>query len=105
MDQKERDVIMCDFRSGSSRVLITTHRPFARGIEQVSLVINYDLPTRENYIHSITRAGRFSRRGVIVNLVTDEDKRTLHDIEKFYNTHIEEMPNDIADLIKLINAN
>merc|ERR1711935_1048838 len=52
MDQKERDVIMREFRSGSSRVLITTDL-LARGIDvqQVSLVINYDLPTnRENYI-------------------------------------------------------
>uniref|UniRef100_A0A5F9DHZ8 RNA helicase n=1 Tax=Oryctolagus cuniculus TaxID=9986 RepID=A0A5F9DHZ8_RABIT len=55
MDQKERDVIMREFRSGSSRVLITTDL-LARGIDvqQVSLVINYDLPTnRENYIHSL----------------------------------------------------
>ena len=46
MDQKERDVIMREFRSGSSRVLITTDL-LARGIDvqQVSLVINYDLPT------------------------------------------------------------
>ena len=53
MDQKERDVIMREFRSGSSRVLITTDL-LARGIDvqQVSLVINYDLPAnRENYIH------------------------------------------------------
>ena len=53
MDQKERDVIMREFRSGSSRVLITTDL-LARGIDvqQVSLVINYDLPnSRELYIH------------------------------------------------------
>lgn len=53
MDQKERDVIMRQFRTGSSRVLITTDL-LARGIDvqQVSLVINYDLPSnRENYIH------------------------------------------------------
>jgi translation initiation factor 4A len=53
MDQKEREVIMREFRSGSSRVLITTDL-LARGIDvqQVSLVINYDLPNnRENYIH------------------------------------------------------
>ncbi|KAH7966800.1 hypothetical protein HPB49_019619 [Dermacentor silvarum] len=57
MGQKERDVIMREFRSGSSRVLITTDL-LARGIDvqQVSLVINFDLPTnRENYIHSDTR--------------------------------------------------
>ena len=56
MEQKERDVIMREFRSGSSRVLITTDL-LARGIDvqQVSLVINYDLPNqRENYIHRYT---------------------------------------------------
>merc|ERR1712196_607803 len=58
MDQRERDLIMREFRSGSSRVLITTDL-LARGIDvqQVSLVINYDLPTnRENYIHRIGRS-------------------------------------------------
>uniref|UniRef100_A0A2I3HAF9 RNA helicase n=1 Tax=Nomascus leucogenys TaxID=61853 RepID=A0A2I3HAF9_NOMLE len=59
MDQKERDVIMREFRSGCSRVLIITDL-LARGIDvqQVSLVINYDLPTnRENYIHRNGRGG------------------------------------------------
>jgi len=101
MDQKERDVIMREFRSGSSRVLITTDL-LARGIDvqQVSLVINYDLPTnRENYIHRIGRGGRFGRKGVAINFVTDEDKRSLQDIEKFYNTQIDEMPMNVADLI------
>lgn len=53
MDQRERDTIMREFRSGSSRVLITTDL-LARGIDvqQISLVINYDLPNnRDNYIH------------------------------------------------------
>jgi len=101
MDQKERDVIMREFRSGSSRVLITTDL-LARGIDvqQVSLVINYDLPTnRENYIHRIGRGGRFGRKGVAINFVTEEDKRALQDIEKFYNTQIDEMPMNVADLI------
>jgi translation initiation factor 4A len=101
MDQKERDVIMRQFRSGSSRVLITTDL-LARGIDvqQVSLVINYDLPTnRENYIHRIGRGGRFGRKGVAINFVTSEDHRTLSDIESFYNTQIEEMPMNVADLI------
>jgi len=63
MDQKERDVIMREFRTGSSRVLITTDL-LARGIDvqQVSLVINYDLPAnRENYIHRY-RISRVSER-------------------------------------------
>eukprot|EP00949_MAST-11_sp_MAST-11-sp1_P002116 g2116.t1 len=101
MDQRERDLIMREFRSGSSRVLITTDL-LARGIDvqQVSLVINYDLPTnRENYIHRIGRSGRFGRKGVAINFLTAGDVRYLRDIEQFYNTQIEEMPMDVADLI------
>lgn len=70
----------------TSRVLITTD-VWARGIDvqNVSLVINYDLPTnRENYIHRIGRSGRFGRKGVAINFVTSEDVRTLRDIEQYY---------------------
>ena len=84
MEQKQREVLMKEFRSGSSRVLITTDL-LARGIDvqQVSLVINYDLPTnRENYIHRIGRSGRFGRKGVAINFVTSEDVRILRDIER-----------------------
>ncbi|RQM08533.1 hypothetical protein DH86_00000264 [Scytalidium sp. 3C] len=79
----ERDSIMQDFRQGNSRVLISTD-VWARGIDvqQVSLVINYDLPSnRENYIHRIGRSGRFGRKGVAINFVTSEDVRILRDIE------------------------
>jgi len=101
MDQNERDVIMKEFRTGSSRVLITTDL-LARGIDvqQVSLVINYDLPNnRENYIHRIGRGGRFGRKGVAINFITTDDKRVLQDIESFYNTSIDPMPMNVADLI------
>jgi len=101
MTQQERELIMKEFRSGSSRVLITTDL-LARGIDvqQVSLVINYDLPSnRENYIHRIGRSGRFGRKGVAINFVTSEDIPEMKELEQFYNTQIEEMPMDVADLI------
>ncbi|KAI0567144.1 Eukaryotic initiation factor 4a [Gracilaria domingensis] len=101
MEQKDRDVIMQEFRTGSSRVLVTTDL-LARGIDvqQVSLVINYDLPTnRENYIHRIGRSGRFGRKGVAINFLTNADVGPLRELEQFYNTTIEEMPMNIADLI------
>ncbi|KAJ3518073.1 hypothetical protein NLJ89_g79 [Agrocybe chaxingu] len=101
MVQKERDAIMAEFRGGTSRVLITTD-VWARGIDvqQVSLVINYDLPAnRENYIHRIGRSGRFGRKGVAINFVTVEDVRILRDIEQFYSTQIDEMPVNAAELI------
>lgn len=84
MEQSTRELLMKEFRSGSSRVLITTDL-LARGIDvqQVSLVINYDLPTnRENYIHRIGRGGRFGRKGVAINFVTTEDVRMMRDIER-----------------------
>ncbi|KAK0505816.1 P-loop containing nucleoside triphosphate hydrolase protein [Armillaria luteobubalina] len=101
MDQQERKNLMKEFRTGASRVLITTDL-LARGIDvqQVSLVINYDLPTnRENYIHRIGRGGRFGRKGVAINFVTSNDVAMLRDIEKFYSTQIDEMPLNVADLI------
>jgi translation initiation factor 4A len=101
MEMKEREVIMKEFRSGSSRVLITTDL-LALGIDvqQVSLVINYDLPSNiENYLHRIGRSGRFGRKGVAINFVTEDDVRTLRSIEQHYNTQVEEMPSNVADLI------
>jgi len=101
MNQKDRDAVMEEFRSGSSRVLIATDL-WGRGIDvqQVSLVICYDLPTnRELYIHRIGRSGRFGRKGVAINFVRTEDVATLRDIEQFYSTQIDEMPLNVSDLI------
>jgi len=101
MPQSERDVIMETFRSGESRVLITTDI-WARGIDvkQVSLVINYDLPNnRELYIHRIGRSGRFGRKGVAINFVKEDEIKILGDIEQFYATQIDEMPINIGQLL------
>ncbi|KAK4469871.1 hypothetical protein MN116_007379 [Schistosoma mekongi] len=101
MVQKEREKIMKDFRAGDSRVLITTDL-WARGIDvqQVSLVINYDLPNnRELYIHRIGRSGRFGRKGVAINFVKTDDIKILRDIEQYYSTQIDEMPMNVSDLV------
>lgn len=98
---EERKLVMDQFRSGASRVLIATDL-LARGIDvqQVSVVINFDLPnTRENYLHRIGRSGRFGRRGLAINFVTAADVHLLRDLEKYYDTTVEEMPGNIADLI------
>merc|ERR1719189_2661754 len=101
LNQQERDLVMREFRSGSSRVLISTDL-LARGIDvqQVSLVINYDLPSNmENYLHRIGRSGRFGRKGAAINFVANQDVQKMRDIQRYYHTQIEEMPADIADLI------
>ncbi|KAK3776242.1 hypothetical protein RRG08_005803 [Elysia crispata] len=98
MQQSEREMVMREFQTGSSRVLIATDL-LARGIDvqQVSLVINYDLPVkRENYIHRIGRSGRFGRKGIAINFLTTNDMRLMKDIENFYHTVVEELPKNIA---------
>ena len=57
----------------------------ARGIDvqQVAVVINYDLPTKkEMYMHRIGRSGRFGRKGIAINFVTKEDIEIVRDIER-----------------------
>merc|ERR1719343_1324251 len=94
LEPQERQLVMREFRSGSSRVLISTDL-LARGIDvqQVSLVINYDLPRSvENYLHRIGRSGRFGRKGTAINMMTSREVRTMQDIERHYATQIEELP-------------
>jgi len=89
---------MQDFKSGSSRVLITTDL-LARGIDvqHVSIVVNFDLPSnKENYLHRIGRGGRYGRKGVAINFVTQRDVATLKELESFYHTQIDELPMDFA---------
>ena len=94
MDQKERDVIMREFRSGSSRVLITIDL-LATGInvQQASLVINYDLPTNsKNCVHMISHGERFGCDSVAINMVTGLG-------DNFCNTSNEELALSVADHI------
>jgi translation initiation factor 4A len=100
MDQQQRDIVMKQFRSGSVRVLITTDL-LARGIDvqQVGLVINYELPQRkESYIHRIGRAGRFGRKGTAINFVLPKDARFIKEIQEHYSTQIDAMPTDLDEL-------
>ena len=56
-------------------------------IQQLSLVINYDLPIeKETYIHRIGRSGRYGRKGVSINFVTDRDYDKLKELQSYYNT-------------------
>lgn len=54
------------------------------------------------FIYRIGRGGRFGRKGVAINFITEDDTRTLKDIETFYNTTIDEMPMNVADLIQTV---
>jgi len=99
--QTQRDETMKDFRLGNSRVLIATDI-IARGIDvqQVEVVINYDIPKYvETYIHRIGRSGRFGRKGIAINLVTEEEFEKLTKIQNHYRTEITPLPENIKSLI------
>ena len=94
MSQKERIDVIEAFKTGNERILIATDI-VARGIDvqQVSLVINYDMPKyKETYIHRIGRSGRWGRKGTGINFITKRDIKKLRSLEEYYNTEIRELP-------------
>jgi translation initiation factor 4A len=98
MDKSERERVFKEFRTGSSRVLISSNVT-SRGIDiqQVGVVINFDLPRDvHNYLHRIGRSGRWGRKGTGINLITRRDIQKLKEIEQYYNTQIEELPSEFS---------
>jgi translation initiation factor 4A len=98
MQPSERLEVMKKFRNGVTRILVSTDL-LARGIdiEQVSIVVNYDLPRNvEHYLHRIGRSGRFGRKGVAINFIAYDDINMLKYLEKHYDISIGEMPEEIA---------
>ena len=97
MRQKDRDDVMDKFRKGEQRVLIATD-VWGRGIDvqQVSLVINYDIPQKiEDYLHRVGRSARFGRKGLAITFVTSTEMGKITSIERHYNSRIREAPEDM----------
>jgi translation initiation factor 4A len=100
MDSSSRATAFSQFRNGSSRVLISSNVT-SRGIDiqQVGIVINFDLPKCvHNYLHRIGRSGRWGRKGTGINFITRRDIGKMREIESHYATQIQEMPADLAFL-------
>ena len=94
MEKEERKKAYLEFANGITRVLISTNLT-ARGIDvqQVSTVINFDLPKDiHTYIHRIGRSGRWGRKGMGINFITRRDIKKMREIEKYYDTQITELP-------------
>ncbi len=94
MNAAERDKVFKDFRRGASRVLISSNLT-SRGIDiqQVGVVINFDLPRDvHNYLHRIGRSGRWGRKGTGINFITRRDVAKIKEIEQYYQTQIDELP-------------
>ncbi len=83
--QSKRNVVMNDFRKGKFPILIATDVA-ARGIDidDVEAVINFDLPTEnEYYLHRIGRTGRVRKHGVSFSLVTFRESVRMDEILKY----------------------
>ena len=99
MTDAERRDSYSAFKEGHARVIICTDL-FSRGIDvqQVSIVINFDLPKSVHvYIHRIGRSGRWGRKGVGINFITKRDQGKLQQIREFYTTEINELPMNFAE--------
>ena len=101
MEARERMTRMTSFRKGDTRVLISTDL-LSRGIDvqQVSLVINYEMPIdMESYIHRIGRSGRFGRKGTSISIVYGADVHRARDIETYYKTEMLGLPMDLSQIL------
>lgn len=94
LEQTERDQVMYEFRSGKIDILVATDI-VARGIDidDIQLVINYDVPhDEEDYVHRIGRTARAGRGGRAITLVGEKDQFSFRQIERFLEKDIEKNP-------------
>lgn len=96
MKREDREQSFKDFRTGTYRVLISSNVT-SRGIDiqQVSIVINFDIPKSVNtYLHRIGRSGRWGRKGTAINFITRQDVGYMKRIESHYKSNIKELPSE-----------
>uniref|UniRef100_A0A667ZAZ4 RNA helicase n=1 Tax=Myripristis murdjan TaxID=586833 RepID=A0A667ZAZ4_9TELE len=113
MTVEQRAAVIERFRCGKEKVLVTTN-VCSRGIdvEQVSIVVNFDLPVDkdgradcETYLHRIGRTGRFGKKGFAINMVdSPHSMNIIKQIEDHFNRKILKLNTDDLDEVeKLIN--
>ncbi|KAJ7068212.1 P-loop containing nucleoside triphosphate hydrolase protein [Mycena amicta] len=106
LTQRERLTSLSLFRSFVVPVLICTDVA-ARGldIEDVAIVINWDLPNEpEEYTHRVGRTARAGRGGVAISFVTERDEQRVLKIEERIHTKLEEMILPEARVLEKMNV-
>jgi len=94
LDQVQRDHIMHEFKNNRVSILVATDI-VSRGIDidDISLVINYDVPhDAEDYVHRIGRTARASAKGMAITFVSEDEQYKFHQIEQFLEKDIYKIP-------------
>lgn len=107
---EQRNQALLDFKEGKQRVLISTNL-MARGIDidQVTVVVNYDLPVdkggvdKETYLHRIGRTGRFGRDGLAINMISSlDEKKMIETLQSHFAQPIHELdPTNLEAIAQL----
>lgn len=98
MTKEQRASVVDEFRKSKHRIMVSSNIT-ARGldIQQVSIVINYDLTRSvDTYLHRIGRSGRWGRKGTAINFITRDDLNSIRNIEKHYSIDIRELPANVV---------
>ncbi len=100
MKWDERSETLKGFRTGSFRLLIATDMiVWTHDLQRVSLVINYELPnSKKLYLRRVGRSGRFGPKGTAINFVTPKDANFLKEIQEYYHTEIQVLPQDLSQI-------
>jgi superfamily II DNA/RNA helicase len=91
LEQSEREEVLRNFRNRSLKILVATD-VLSRGIdiENISLVINYDVPgDAEDYVHRVGRTARAETKGEAITFITTEDMKRFNDIERLIGYEVE----------------
>lgn len=94
LEQSEREQVLRDFRSKKTQILVATDI-LSRGIdiEDISLVINYDVPgDAEDYIHRIGRTARAASTGVALTFINEYDQQKFFQIETLIGAEVKKIP-------------
>jgi len=94
LDQPTREETMHKFRAGQSKILVTSDL-LNRGIDvqQINYVFNFSLPySREEFIHRVGRSGRYGRKGIVINLVDNEEKNRLNSFAEYHKFSVTPVP-------------
>jgi superfamily II DNA/RNA helicase len=93
-EQKDREQMMLDFRSGKTKVLVATDI-VSRGIDvdDIDLIINFSVPgDAEDYVHRIGRTARAERSGLAITLINGDDVYKFKKIEKLIDRVVHKIP-------------